>query len=61
MLYGKKRKPGNTENQQKAYQIKIAPSVTGLPLLENSQKAITLLSKHNFDFNNKKATFKLQW
>ena len=24
-------------------------------------KAITLLCKYNFGFNNKKATFKLQW
>ena len=35
MLYGKKPKPGNAENQQKAFRIKRAPSVNGLPLLEN--------------------------
>ena len=56
MLYSKKRKPGNAGNQQKAFEIKRAPSVKGLPLLENYQKAITLLSKYNFGFNNKKAT-----
>ena len=60
MLYGKKRKPGNVRSQQKAFLIKRAPSVNGLPLIENPKKAIILLSKYNFDFNNKKATFKLQ-
>ena len=32
-----------------------------LLLLENCQKAVTLLFKYNFGFNNKKATFKLKW
>ena len=30
MLYGKKRKPGNTGNQQKAFYIQKPPSVNGL-------------------------------
>ena len=36
MFYGKKRKPGNAGNQQKAFLIKKAPSGNLLPLLENS-------------------------
>ena len=61
MLYRKKRKPGNAGNQQKAFKLQKAPSVNLLLLLENCQKALTLLCKYNFGFNNKKATFKLQW
>ena len=61
VLYGKIRKLENAGNQQKAFYIKKAPSVNLLPLLENCYKAITLLSKYNFDFDNKKATFKLKW
>ena len=34
-LYGKKQKPGNAGNQQKAFQIKKAASVNVLPLPEN--------------------------
>ena len=39
---------------------KKTPIVKLLPLLENWQKAITLLSKYNFGFNNKKNYFKFQ-
>ena len=35
-------------------------SVNLLSLLENCQKAVTMLCKYNFGFNNRKATFKLQ-
>ena len=35
MLYGKKRKPRISGNQQKAFKIKGVPSVNSLPLLEN--------------------------
>ena len=61
MFYGKKQKTGNAGNQQKAFWFQKAPSVNLLSLLENCQKAVTLLCKYNFGFNNKKATFKLQW
>ena len=59
--YGKKRKPGNAGNQQKAFHIQKARTVNLLSLLENCQKAVTLLCKYNFGFHNKKATFNLQW
>ena len=29
MLYGKKQKPGNAGNQQKAFQIKKSPTING--------------------------------
>ena len=61
VLYGKKQKPRKAQNQQKAFKIKKALSINGLPLLENCWKAISLLSKYNLGFNNKKALFKLQW
>ena len=35
VLYGKKQKPRKAQNQQKAFKIKKALSINGLPLLEN--------------------------
>ena len=44
MLYGKKRKPGNTGNQQKAFEIKRTPSVNFLPEKTAKKQSLCYLS-----------------
>ena len=59
-VYGLWQK-AKTRKCRKSTEKKNIKGVNLLSLLENCQKAVTLLCKYNFSFNNKKATFKLQW
>ena len=56
VLYGKKRKPGNAGNQQKAFYIKKHPVLT-ITITRKLLKSNQLLSTYHFGFNNKKSYF----
>ena len=60
-LYGKKRKPGNAESQQKAFSIKKHPVLMIYRYYKTAKKESICYLSTILAIKTSKAFFKLQW